>query len=109
MKSSTALWALILLNAALLLSFVWRLMPENAAMAQRATVPPRPGDYIMVPANVTGANAGIIVVVDQTNAQLSAFSYDDANKQLSMMQKVDLRQVFSGQATPGARRGGARY
>jgi hypothetical protein len=108
---STALWALIILNAVLLISFVSRLTPGNTALAQRAPAGApgvaRPGDYIMIPANVTGANAGIIVVVDQTAGQLSAFSFDDANRTLSMMQKIDLRRVFQGGATP-ARRGGTR-
>jgi hypothetical protein len=102
---STAFWALLILNAALLAAFVWRVIPDNAAVAQvplrGGAAAMRPGDYIMVSSNVTGANAGVVVVVDQTNALFSAFSYDDANHRLEPMQKIDLRRVFQGDAPVG--------
>lgn len=108
---STALWALIVLNAVLLGSFVWRLLPENTAMAQRAGVAAPPGgraDYLAIPANFNGISSGLLVIVDQTNGQLSAATYDEGNRQVQMMPKIDLKQVFGGGATTparGARRG----
>lgn len=105
---STAVWALIVLNAVLLGSFVWRLLPENAAIAQRApAVPATRGDYLIVPANFNGVSSGILVIVDQANAQLSAATFDEANNTVEMMAKIDLRTIFTGQAAPtrGARRG----
>jgi len=101
---STALWALIILNAVLLASFVWRLVPEQTAVAQQAVR--RTADYIMIPAEVNGASQGILIVVDQTNSLLSAKSYDESNHQFANMAKIDLRRIFGGAggATP-ARRG----
>lgn len=105
---STAVWALIALNAVLLGSFVCRLLPENTAIAQRAAVPQR-GDYLIIPANFNGVSSGILVIVDQTNSQLSAATFDEGNNKVEMMPKIDLKQVFSsGPVTPanrGARRG----
>src|SRR5262245_33518702 len=104
---STAFWALIVLNTVLLGSFVMRLVPENTAMAQRAGVPApgaRGGDYLIIPANFNGVSSGLLVIVDQTNAQLSAATFDEANRTVEMMPKVDLRTVFGGgAATPRGR------
>ena len=105
---STVLWALILLNAVLLMSFLARVTHQNSAMAQPAgrgnapaTPPARPGDYAMIPAEVNGASNGIVVIVDQTNGLLSAISYDDANKRMDTMAKIDLQQVFQRGAASG--------
>lgn len=104
---STALWALIVLNAALLISFAWRLFPDNTAHAQQAAAVRRAGDYLLIPIEVSGATTGIVVVVDQTTAQLGAMSFEDSTGRLENMEKVDLRRVFQGTPAP-APRGGAR-
>jgi hypothetical protein len=96
---STIVWGLILLNAALLISLASRLMQSSAAIAQQAPAR-RPGDYLMIPANVSGASTGIIVVVDQANSQLSAVSYDDSNRNFSTMSKIDLAAIFRQQQQP---------
>ena len=105
---STVLWSLIVLNAVLLTSFVWRLMPENRAMGQRAPMVaplvPRTGDYLMLPTEVNGAPSGVVVILDQTNALLSAMSYDETNQKIETMSKVDLRTVFQP-AMPAPARG----
>lgn len=104
---STAVWALIVLNVVLLGSFVWRLLPENTAFAQRAgAAPAGRGDYLIIPANFNGISSGILVIVDQTNGSLSGATYDEGNRNVQMMPKVDLKQVFGGGTTPA--RGGAR-
>jgi hypothetical protein len=99
---STVLWALIILNAALLVSFVWRVMPENAAVAQQrgAAAPARAGDYLIIPAEISGGSNGVLVVLDQTNGQLSAAAWDDANRRPDFMGKVDLRRAMQGAAAP---------
>jgi hypothetical protein len=96
---STILWGLILLNAALLISLASRLTHSSAAIAQQAPTR-RPGDYLMIPANVSGASTGIIVVVDQANSQLSAVSYDESNRNFSTMSKIDLAAIFRQQQQP---------
>ena len=103
---STALWALIILNAVLLAAFVGRVIGENTAVAQnnRGGAAPaaaaRPGDYIMAPADINGSSSGIVVVVDQTNGQLSAISYDEANRKFDSMNKIDLAATFLPPAQP---------
>jgi hypothetical protein len=104
---STVFWALIVLNAVLLVSFVWRVMPENTAVAQQrgAVTPTRSSDYLIIPAEISGGSNGVLVVLDQTNAQLSAAGWDDSNRRTDFMGKVDLRRAFQGGAAParGAR------
>jgi len=101
---STVLWALIIVNAVLLVSFLARVTHQTSALAQPANrtgtvaAPARPGDYVMVPAQFNGASNGIVVIVDQTNHQLSAISYDDANKRMDTMNKIDLEQIFHNTA-----------
>jgi hypothetical protein len=60
---SAALWALIVLNAVLLLSFLNRVVGENTAMAQNAPRT-RPGDYLMIPTIIQGSTNGVVMVVD---------------------------------------------
>ncbi|HVT90562.1 MAG TPA: hypothetical protein VHD56_17030 [Tepidisphaeraceae bacterium] len=103
---STVLWALVVVNAVLLGSFLWRVLPENRASAQRGPAI-RSGDYLMIPAEINGGSSGIIVLVDQIGGQLSAISYDDANQKIENMTKIDLRAVFQPQAVVPAR-GAAR-
>jgi hypothetical protein len=86
----------------LLISFLHRVgMRENAALAQAQ--PRRPGDYLMIPGEITGGSAGIVYIVDMTNAKLSAMTYDENNHRLVSMRSVDLSQVFqraAGQPQP---------
>ena len=92
---SAALWALIVINAVLLLSFLSRITGENTAMAQAKN---RPGDYLMIPTEITGSTNGIVMVVDQTEGTMSAFSYDDANNRFDSMAKLDLQKLFTAAA-----------
>ncbi|HMB95697.1 MAG TPA: hypothetical protein VKK61_06625 [Tepidisphaeraceae bacterium] len=101
---STVIWALVLLNAVLLGSFVERLTRQNSALAQPVPNNRRPGDYLMIPADVNGSSNGIIVVVDQANGQLSAVSYDDSNRRFDTMTKIDLMSLFHPPAPPPAQR-----
>jgi hypothetical protein len=92
---STALWALIALNAVLLVSFVWRIVPDNSAQAQQAQMGAgRIGDYLVLPTSVNGSSSGIIVVLDQTNGVMSALSYDESMNRFDSMPKIDLKRVF---------------
>jgi hypothetical protein len=95
---STVFWTLIVVNVVLLLSFIGRVMHENSAMAQNART--RPGDYLMIPAEIQGSTNGIVVVLDQTDGTLSAISYDDSNNRFDMMPKMDLAKVLNAASAP---------
>jgi hypothetical protein len=102
---SKVVYALILLNVLLLMSFLARLGRENIAQAQPQGAA-RPGDYIMVPGEVTGGNAGVVYVVDTTHGLLSAITYNETGKRLETMPKVDLGAVFAKGAEAIQNRGG---
>lgn len=87
---STLLYALAALNTLLLCTFVARLLPDNHAEAQVR----RPGDYLLVPGEVTGASAGLVYVLDQTNQALGAFAYDENARAMTAMPPIDLARVF---------------
>jgi hypothetical protein len=101
---STVFWALVALNALLLVSFIGRVSHENAAMAQNAGAGPKdanarprmPGDMVMIDGEVTGGVSGVVYIVDTTNGYLSAMTYDDSRGELSAMPKIDLARVFEG-------------
>jgi hypothetical protein len=93
---STILWALIILNAALLAAFYERISKPNIASAQPAARSQRPGDYLMIPGEVQGGNSGVVYVVDTTNGTLGAMTYDDSKGKIEVMPPIDLNQAFSG-------------
>jgi hypothetical protein len=92
-----AIKLLVLLNVALLASFVGgRFLTSspdpNAAFAQNR----RPGDYLMIPGEVTGGSTSVVYVIDTTNGWLGAMAYDDTVRRLETMPgKIDLATVFT--------------
>lgn len=96
MRSKT-LWALVALNVMLVALLVTRWMKPNNAMAAQAAA--RPGDYIMVPAEVVGGNSTLIYVVDTSNNQLSGLAFDQ-NK-FQALAPIDLTRVFQAGAPGG--------
>lgn len=97
---STAVWGLVILNVLLLAALIGRVAVPNAAFAQQrpAAGAARPGDYLMIPGEVTGGSTSVVYVVDTTNAILGALAYDDATRQLqSMPNRIDLSQVFNNE------------
>jgi hypothetical protein len=100
MFRSTLVWALVALNMLLAAALVGRWMKPSTAMAQAAN---RPGDYIIVPAEVVGGNGAIVYIIDTTRGQLSAMAMDQ--NRLTAMAPVDLNRVYEARAA-GAR--GAR-
>jgi len=104
---SKLVWALVALNVMLVATLAARWMKPQTAMAAQA--PARPGDYIMVPAEVVGGNGSLIFVVDTSNNQLSGIAFDQNS--LVALPPIDLTRVFDPQkvgAGVGAGRGGAR-
>jgi len=99
MLRSKQVWALVALNALLLAVLVGRWTKPSTAMAQAAA---RPGDYLIVPAEVVGGNGAIVYVIDTTRGQLSAMGLE--NNRLASMAPLDLNRAF--EARGGARRAG---
>ena len=102
---SRLVWALVALNVVLAATLVARWMKPQTAMAQQA----RPGDYIMVPAEVVGGSSALVFVVDTSNNQLSGLAYDQND--LVALPPIDLTRVFNERAVgggAGAGRNGAR-
>lgn len=97
---STVLWTLVLLNAVLVGTFVFRLFPDNAAHAQ-AVKAARPGDYILIPGQLAGGSNAIVYVLDTTTGALSAMSFDEPRNEIRMMSPLDLARVFEAGATIG--------
>ena len=100
---SRLVWALVALNVVLVAALVTRWMKPQTAMAQAQAA--RPGDYIMVPAEVVGGSSTLIFVVDTSNNQLSGMAFDQ--NQLVALPPIDLTRVFNERAVGGGR-GGAR-
>jgi hypothetical protein len=97
---SVALWALIALNAVLLVMFVSRMTKPNIAAAQVG----RPGDYLMIPGSVVGGVNDVVYILDQNSHQLSAMSYDpSSNGLVTMKPPRDLDRDFDASGT-GRRR-----
>ena len=100
---SKLVWALVALNAVLAGTLVTRWMKPQTAMAQAAGAA-RPGDYIMVPAEVVGGSSTLIYVVDTSNNQLSGIAFDQNN--LVALPPLDLNRVFQAGAAGGGAGGG---
>jgi hypothetical protein len=98
---SRIVWALVALNLLLVATLVTRWMKPSNVMAQAA----RPGDYIMVPAEVVGGSSTLIYVVDTSNNQLSGIAYDQ--NQLVALAPIDLTRVFDQRAVGGGAGGRA--
>jgi hypothetical protein len=97
---TTLLAALVVANALLLLSLIGRHSFDNAAIAQPARGPARPGDYLMIPGDVSGVSSGLVFIVDTTNGRLSAMTYNESARRMDTMQSIDLQGVFQ-RAAPG--------
>ena len=89
MLRSKPVWALVALNALLLAVLVGRWMKPTTAVAQAGG---RPGDYLIVPAEVVGGNGAILYIVDTSRGQLSAMGLE--NNRLGSMAPLDLNRVF---------------
>lgn len=84
-----ALWALVGLNALLLVVYVARATPSNAAVAQIG----RAGDYVMIPGEVVGGGGtSVVYLVDTTNGTLAAIAYENNN--IAVMPPIDLARLF---------------
>lgn|SRR4029079_8055596 len=94
---STMLWALVALNALLLVTFLGRFTPGNTAVAAQNAGTRRPGEYAMIPGEVTGGSAGVVYILDTTNGWLTAATYDQATGggKLVSQAQINLTEVFA--------------
>jgi hypothetical protein len=90
------LWALLGLNVVLLAILVAQVTTDPAVAQVR-----RPADYIMVPGEVIGGQSAVVYVIDATNGQLGAMTYDQARDELQFMPPIDLARVFGGGGEDG--------
>ena len=88
---SKVLWALVALNVLLLAALVWPRMSPTA----QAAGPARPGDYLLIPGQVTGGNSEVIYILDETNRMLTARVYDSNAKGFSDMAPIQLDRYFN--------------
>jgi hypothetical protein len=96
---SLVIWLLVFANAVLLANFLDRVIrPETAQAQNRRTA----GDYLLIEGDVAGAATSVIDVLDQTNGQLGAMSYDDSSRKLGVMPTpIDVSAVFQDALNSG--------
>lgn len=94
---STAVWALAIVNLILLGALAGRSMQPNAAVAQVAAGG-RPGDYVVIPVDFTGAAVGSIVILDNVSGQMSAIQTDEATKKMYALPRVNVADLFDAAA-----------
>ena len=101
---STLLWALIVLNVALLALFIGRLTHDNTAMAQGAPAAPpaarRMGDYLTIAGDVNGGDSGVVYIVDTSNELLGAMAYDDTRNAIDVMPTLSISSASSSSPSP---------
>lgn len=90
---TVAIWALLALNAVLVIGLGYKYLPENVAQAQ---VRGRPGDYMMIPVDFAGARSGVVVILDSATNELSALMVDENRAVLSAQAPIPLQDVFEG-------------
>ena len=85
------IWALIALNAALLIGLVAKFTAPTAQAQAR-----RPADYLLIGAETQAGINGVVFVIDSSNGRLGGMQYDDGQKQLLAMKPIELNRVFAG-------------
>jgi hypothetical protein len=90
---SKVLWALVALNVLLLAALV---SERFSPAAHAAAAPARPGDYLLIPGQVTGGNSEVVYILDETNRMLTARYYDANAKGFSDMAPINLDRFFQG-------------
>lgn len=91
---STVLWALAILNAALICSFLGRMSRDNTVHAAEPKMDRRMGDYLVISGDVNGTASGVVYVVDTSNELLGAMAYDDTRNTIEVMPTISLKRIF---------------
>ena len=98
------LWCLASINLALAAAFILPRLGVNSAVAQGRVE--RPSDYLLLPGEVSGADRGIVYIIDTSNGQMSAVAFEDSSGRIEVMPPTDLTRIFEegvGNATPRRR------
>lgn len=95
---SRILWTLVVVNAVLLVTLMLQFLGSTPAMAQQAAR--RPGEYLLIPGEVSGQPGTVIYVLDTQNGLLSALTLD-SKQQLSGIRPIDMGRVFEQAARGG--------
>ena len=83
---------LVVLNVALLATFILQAARPNAAIAQNGP-PVRAGDYVMIPGEITGGSQAVVYVIDD-QGYMTALTLDDNRGVIDYMPKLNLAQIF---------------
>ena len=102
---STLLWALIILNAVLLATFIGRVTPHNVATAAEPMQSRRMGDYLTLSGEVEGGPAGVVYILDTSNDLLGAMAYDDTRNTIETMPTINLKRIFEQPIVPAGKGG----
>jgi hypothetical protein len=102
---STVLWALVILNAALLCTFLGHITRDNTVRAADTNNPQprRMGDYLVISGDVNGTASGVVYILDTSNDLLGAIAYDDSRSTIDVMPVMDLKRVFEQPMPPRGR------
>ena len=95
---STALVALVALNALLVMVLVLRHTPENRAQAAGNI---NASEILAVPGKLPGFSNGVVFLIDTRTNNLTAVSYDSPTQRLQAMNPLDLSKQLN--AAPPAR------
>lgn len=87
---SKVIWALVALNALLLVALVAP-FGRTPAHAQPAA---RPSEYLMIPGEVIGGSSAVVYIIDEEKRQLSAMALDQNGRGVDGMAPIDLDRVF---------------
>src|SRR5690242_11666850 len=98
---NTILWSLVVINAALLAGLLGRAVKDNTALAQQAPMARRPGDYVMVPGEVTGGSSSVVYILDSTNGLLGGMSYNDSTRRIETMNPIPVGRNFDANPVAG--------
>ena len=96
-KRTVILWALVAINAVLLVVVLNRYLRPNTAMAQA----PAPGDYMVSPGVLSGQSDGVMFVLDTRNGLLNIIGYNSVTGQLGASTPIDVARVMQGGTAPG--------
>lgn len=95
---SRLVWALVALNAVLLMTLVGQWLRPTMAVAQV----PRASDYLMIPGTIQASPTDLVYIIDEANGLLTARFFDGQQFQ-DMGPPIDLNRLMN---TAGAGRRG---
>ena len=99
---SKIIWCLAGMNVALALSLVLPYVRENSVLAQQRVS--RPADYMLIPGDISGNDAGVVYIIDESNSVMSAMAFQDSANRIEVLPPIDLLRVFE-EGAPDIKKG----